>query len=179
MLLSLTYPTELRKCLNAVFSQFGNVAQIHVSKAYKLRGQAWVVFDSAEAAAEAKLLMEGFRLYEKPLVRAPCRLALQPCACRGAARVVWLTPLLRAQRIEFAKTTSDLVAKQDGSFVPRPAYDKKQRITELKSACAAHSASASPLLTLLAPRSGDRPQAPREGGCCRRCAALHRVRPCA
>lgn len=53
-----------------MFSQFGSVAQIHVSKAYKLRGQAWVVFDTAEAAAEAKLLMEGFRLYEKPLVRA-------------------------------------------------------------------------------------------------------------
>jgi hypothetical protein len=27
------------------------------------------------------------------------------------------------------------VAKQDGSFVPRPAYDKKQRITEVKSEC--------------------------------------------
>jgi len=63
--------SELTKCLLAVFSQFGPVRQVVSGKAHKLRGQAWVVFQSMEAAVEAKALMEGFPLYEKPLVRGP------------------------------------------------------------------------------------------------------------
>ena len=58
----------MTKCLLAVFSQFGPVRQVVSGKAHKLRGQAWVVFQSVEAAVEAKALMEGFPLYEKPLV---------------------------------------------------------------------------------------------------------------
>ena len=61
---------ELKKCLRAVFRQFGTILDVVLCKAYKLRGQAWVVFASAEEAAEAKAMMEGFPLYEKPLVRA-------------------------------------------------------------------------------------------------------------
>lgn len=63
-------PTELKKCLRAVFGQFGTVLDVVLCKAYKLRGQAWVVFSSPAEAAEAKELMEGFPLYEKPLVRS-------------------------------------------------------------------------------------------------------------
>jgi hypothetical protein len=65
--------TELKKCLRAVFCQFGTVLDVVLCKAYKLRGQAWVVFSTAEEAAEAKAMMEGFPLYEKPMVRVQRR----------------------------------------------------------------------------------------------------------
>jgi hypothetical protein len=55
--------------LRVVFSQFGTVLDVVLCKAYKLRGQAWVVFASPAEAAEAKAMMEGFPLYEKPMVR--------------------------------------------------------------------------------------------------------------
>jgi hypothetical protein len=58
----------LKQCLLASFGQFGTVVDVVLSKAYKLRGQAWVIFSSVEEASEAKSLMEGFPLYEKPLV---------------------------------------------------------------------------------------------------------------
>lgn len=60
----------MKKCLQACFSQFGTIVDVVLCKAYKLRGQAWVVFSTVEAATEAKTLMEGFQLYEKPLARA-------------------------------------------------------------------------------------------------------------
>ena len=66
---------ELKKCLRAVFCQFGTILDVVLCKAYKLRGQAWVVFSSIAEATEAKTMMEGFPLYEKPLVRARVRSA--------------------------------------------------------------------------------------------------------
>jgi len=80
---------ELRKCLHAVFCQFGTVSQIHVSKTYTLRGQAWVVFDSVQAAEEAKTLMNGFPLYEKPLVRRLCCSLLLSSVCDATVSVLW------------------------------------------------------------------------------------------
>ena len=112
----------MKKCLLAVFGQFGTITDVVLSKAYKLRGQAWVVFSSEEEAAEAKSLLQGFPLYEKPLVRAPAPLVLLPPRSR------------RPQLIEFAKTKSNAVAKEEGTFVPRPAYDKAQRKAQVKGA---------------------------------------------
>ena len=63
----------MKKCLRAVFCQFGNVLDVVLCKALKLRGQAWVVFSTVAEATEAKTMMEGFPLYEKPLVRAAVR----------------------------------------------------------------------------------------------------------
>ena len=60
----------MKKCLRAVFCQFGTVLDVVLCKALKLRGQAWVVFSTVAEATEAKTMMEGFPLYEKPLVRA-------------------------------------------------------------------------------------------------------------
>ena len=70
----------MKKCLHAVFKQFGTVAQVALSHAYKLRGQAWVVLGSPAEAAEAKAMMEGFPLYEKPLVRPQQSLPLLPAS---------------------------------------------------------------------------------------------------
>ncbi|CAN8285842.1 unnamed protein product [Cochlearia groenlandica] len=85
---------ELKKSLNAVFSQFGKIVEVLAFKTLKHKGQAWLVFENAESASTAISKMNGFPFYDKSM------------------------------RIQFAKTKSDVVAKADGTFVPR---EKRKR----------------------------------------------------
>jgi len=166
----LAFPNaELKKCLRAVFCQFGTILDVVLCKALKLRGQAWVVFSTVEEATEAKAMMEGFPLYEKPLVRARVRRGQPPHQLTQRARAT--------QRVEFARSKSDVVAKADGSFQPRPAYDKAKRMAEVKGAaerdagvCWAACADARMRL-----RSRGKQEAESQRGCRRRCAAVYRV----
>ncbi|KAL3531483.1 hypothetical protein ACH5RR_010805 [Cinchona calisaya] len=80
---------ELKKSLNAVFSQFGKIVEVLAFKTLKHKGQAWVVFDDVSSAASALRQMQGFPFYDKPM------------------------------RIQYAKSKSDVIAKADGTFVPR------------------------------------------------------------
>lgn len=80
---------ELKKCLYAMFSQFGKILDVIVMKTFRLRGQAWVVFSDVTTATNALRSMQGFPFYEKPL------------------------------KIAYAKTKSDCIAKADGTYVPR------------------------------------------------------------
>ncbi|KFK37517.1 hypothetical protein AALP_AA4G267400 [Arabis alpina] len=80
---------ELKKSLDAVFSQFGKILEVLAFKTLKHKGQAWVVFENSESASTAIAKMNGFPFYDKPM------------------------------RIQFAKTKSDVVTKADGTFVPR------------------------------------------------------------
>ncbi|XP_076942673.1 U1 small nuclear ribonucleoprotein A-like [Bidens hawaiensis] len=80
---------ELKKSLQAVFSQFGKILEILAFKTLKHKGQAWVVFEDAASATSALKQMQGFPFYDKPM------------------------------RIQYAKTKSDIIAKADGTFVPR------------------------------------------------------------
>lgn len=79
----------LKKSLHSVFSQFGKIVDIVALRGFKLRGQAWVVFESKAAATNALRTMQNFPFYDKPLV------------------------------IEFAKHRSDILAKKDAGYVPR------------------------------------------------------------
>mmetsp|Transcript_11926 Transcript_11926/g.19411 ORF Transcript_11926/g.19411 Transcript_11926/m.19411 type:complete len:220 (-) Transcript_11926:17-676(-) len=79
----------LKKVLHSLFSQYGKVIEIVACKGLKLRGQAWVVYQDSGSATNAMRRLQGFNLYDKPL------------------------------RIAFAKSKSDIVAKKDGTFVPR------------------------------------------------------------
>ncbi|VVB03632.1 unnamed protein product [Arabis nemorensis] len=88
---------ELKKSLNLVFSKFGNILEVLAFKTLKHKGQAWVVFENAESASTAIAEMNGYLFYDKPM------------------------------RIQFAKTKSDVVAKADGTFVPR---EKRKRHEE-------------------------------------------------
>ncbi|CAH2057631.1 unnamed protein product [Thlaspi arvense] len=88
---------KLKKSLNAVFSQFGKILEVLAFKTLKHKGQAWVVFENAESASTAIAKMNGFPFYDKPM------------------------------KIQFAKTKSDVVAKADGTFVPR---EKRKRHEE-------------------------------------------------
>ncbi|CAH9109681.1 unnamed protein product [Cuscuta epithymum] len=85
---------ELKKSLHAVFSQFGKILEVLAFKTLKHKGQAWVVFEDVSSATNALRQMHGFPFYDKPM------------------------------RINFAKTKSDIIAKADGTFVPR---EKKKK----------------------------------------------------
>ncbi|KAK3140682.1 hypothetical protein QOZ80_5AG0404280 [Eleusine coracana subsp. coracana] len=88
---------ELKKSLNAVFSQFGKILDVLAFKTLKHKGQAWVVFEDVASATEALKRMQDFPFYDKPM------------------------------RIQYAKTKSDIVAKADGTFVPR---ERRKRVDE-------------------------------------------------
>ncbi|EFJ51333.1 hypothetical protein VOLCADRAFT_103581 [Volvox carteri f. nagariensis] len=79
---------ELKKCLYAMFSQFGRIMDVVAMKTYRLRGQAWVVFTDTAAATNALRTMQGFPFFDKPI------------------------------RITYAKGKSDAVAKVDGTYKP-------------------------------------------------------------
>ncbi|XP_006654062.1 U1 small nuclear ribonucleoprotein A [Oryza brachyantha] len=80
---------ELKKSLRAVFSQFGKILDVLAFKTLKHKGQAWVVFEDVASATEALKSMQDFPFHNKPM------------------------------RIQYAKTKSDIIAKADGTFVPR------------------------------------------------------------
>ncbi|XP_050364358.1 U1 small nuclear ribonucleoprotein A isoform X1 [Argentina anserina] len=80
---------ELKKTLHAMFSQFGKVLDVLAFKTLKHKGQAWVVFEDVSSAANAIRQMQSFPFYDKPM------------------------------KIQYAKTKSDIIAKADGTFVPR------------------------------------------------------------
>ena len=85
---------ELKKSLHAVFSQFGKILEVLAFKTLKHKGQAWVVFEDVNSASNALRQMQGFPFYDKPM------------------------------KIQYAKTKSDIIAKADGTFVPR---EKRKR----------------------------------------------------
>lgn len=81
---------ELKKCLYAIFSKFGKIIDIVAAKNLRMRGQAFIIFDQSDSAAQALTSMQSFPLYDKPL------------------------------RIQFAKSDSDIIAKRKNTFVERP-----------------------------------------------------------
>ncbi|MBA0577314.1 hypothetical protein Gohar_019169 [Gossypium harknessii] len=87
---------ELKRSLYALFSQYGRILDVVALKTPKLRGQAWVVFDELTSASNAFRQMQNFPFYDKPM------------------------------RIQYAKTKSDCIAKNDGSFVPREKKKKQE-----------------------------------------------------
>ena len=61
---------EMKRALYAICSQFGTVMDIVVMKTFRLRGQAWVVFEDLAMAANAMRSLNGFDLFDKEMVRA-------------------------------------------------------------------------------------------------------------
>ncbi|CAF5127242.1 unnamed protein product, partial [Rotaria socialis] len=66
------------------------ILDIVALKNLRMRGQAFIIFDKSDSAAQALTSMQSFPLYDKPL------------------------------RIQFAKTDSDIVSKRKDTFVARP-----------------------------------------------------------
>ncbi|NXI47578.1 SNRPA protein, partial [Galbula dea] len=88
---------ELKKSLYAIFSQFGQILDILVSRSLKMRGQAFVIFKELSSATNALRSMQGFPFYDKPM------------------------------RIQYAKTDSDIIAKMKGTFVERDRKREKRK----------------------------------------------------
>ncbi|KAK9139325.1 hypothetical protein Scep_009006 [Stephania cephalantha] len=103
---------ELKKALFAVFSQFGKILEVLAFKTLKHKGQAWVVFDDVSSASNALTKMQGFPFYDKPM------------------------------RIQYAKTKSDVIAKADGTFVPREKRKRHDDRAERKKKELHHDANA-------------------------------------
>ena len=61
-----------KKSLYMLFSEFGKILEIRVSRAQSLRGQAWIVFSDVTAATEAMRRRQGFNFYGKPMVSKLC-----------------------------------------------------------------------------------------------------------
>lgn len=88
---------ELKKSLYAIFSQFGQILDILVSRGLRMRGQAFVIFKELSSATSALRSMQGFPFYDKPM------------------------------RIQYAKSDSDIVAKMKGTFVERDRCCRRRR----------------------------------------------------
>jgi hypothetical protein len=61
-------PAELKKCMYAMFSQFGKIIDVVALKTIRLRGQAWIVFTDVAAATNALRTMQSFPFFDKPIV---------------------------------------------------------------------------------------------------------------
>lgn len=94
---------ELRRSLYNIMSQFGEILDVVALKTMKMRGQAFIAFQDINSATNALRCMQGFPFYDKPL------------------------------RIQYAKTDSNAIAKQKGTYVDRTMQGKQAAETaELK-----------------------------------------------
>ncbi|NXX49638.1 SNRPA protein, partial [Tricholaema leucomelas] len=75
---------ELKKSLYAIFSQFGQILDILVSRSLRLRGQAFVIFKELSSATNALRSMQGFPFYDKPMVRHGPGTRPDPPGSRGS-----------------------------------------------------------------------------------------------
>ncbi|XP_075043129.1 U1 small nuclear ribonucleoprotein A [Mixophyes fleayi] len=101
---------ELKKSLYAIFSQFGQILDILVSRNLKMRGQAFVIFKEVSSATNALRSMQGFPFYDKPM------------------------------RIQYAKSDSDIIAKMKGTFVERDRKRQEKRKVKVQEAAAGKKA---------------------------------------
>jgi len=89
----------LKEELNSIFSQFGKVLDVNAKKSFARRGQAFVCFESVQAASSALEKLQGFPFHDKPM------------------------------RINYARSKSDVIAKEDGTYVQRPKKPLPPRFT--------------------------------------------------
>lgn len=88
---------EMRRLLYHLFSSYGYVYDVVASRHGRMRGQAFVAFDSPSNAISAMQALQGFEVCGKPM------------------------------RIDFARTKSDAVAKVDGSFQMKEVRKRTER----------------------------------------------------
>ena len=61
-------PDQLKEALTEIFSEYGNVIDLVAKTNLKAKGQAFVVFDETEAAERAIKEVQGFELFDKPML---------------------------------------------------------------------------------------------------------------
>ncbi|KAI9675868.1 MAG: hypothetical protein M1822_008877 [Bathelium mastoideum] len=78
-------PDQLKEALSEIFGGFGNIVDIVAKRNLKAKGQAFIVYDSVDAAQSAIDEVQGFELFDKPM------------------------------HLDFAKTKSDATVQREGS----------------------------------------------------------------
>ena len=61
-------PDQLKEALTEIFSEYGNIIDFVARRNLKAKGQAFIVFDTIEAASSAIEEIQGFELFDKPMV---------------------------------------------------------------------------------------------------------------
>lgn len=59
---------QLKEALTELFSEYGSIIDIVAKTNLKAKGQAFIVFDNVDSAARAIEEINGFELFEKPMV---------------------------------------------------------------------------------------------------------------
>ncbi|EAW17607.1 U1A/U2B"/SNF family RNA-binding protein [Aspergillus fischeri NRRL 181] len=59
---------QLKVALEEIFSEYGNIVDIVAKTNLKAKGQAFIVFDNVESATRAIEEVNGFELFDKPMV---------------------------------------------------------------------------------------------------------------
>ncbi|XP_054153052.1 U1 small nuclear ribonucleoprotein A-like [Oppia nitens] len=103
---------ELKKSLHAIFSQFGQILDIVALKTFKMKGQAFVIFNDIQSASQALRSMQNFPFYDKPM------------------------------RIAYSKTDSDVICKIKGTYVERPKLPRSEEPKKKKKEKKANTTSA-------------------------------------
>jgi U2 small nuclear ribonucleoprotein B'' len=91
--------TLLRRALYSLFSRHGKVLEMVTLRRDGLRGQAWIIFEDVQAATAALKAEQGFTFFGKDMV------------------------------IEYARETSDCIARKDGTYVPKAKRQKVDKVT--------------------------------------------------
>ena len=91
--------------LYQLFAQYGKVLEVNTKRQYRMRGQAFVVYENKEDGMNAMRLLQGFYFYGKPMVTS-------------------------TQRISYAKSKSDVIAKREGTFKPRSLEEQDDKREE-------------------------------------------------
>ncbi|MDI1486320.1 MAG: hypothetical protein OHK93_005547 [Ramalina farinacea] len=89
-------PDQLKEALSEIFSEYGNIVDLVAKKNLKAKGQAFVVFDEVEAAEKAIDEVQGFELFDKPMV------------------------------LDYAKTKSDATVQRQGSTEDLEAHKRRR-----------------------------------------------------
>jgi RNA recognition motif-containing protein len=87
---------QLKEALTEIFSEYGNIVGLVAKTNLKAKGQAFVVFDDVTAAENAIKEVQGFELFEKPMV------------------------------LDFAKSKSDATVSRTGSAEELEAHKRKR-----------------------------------------------------
>lgn len=106
---------QLKEALTELFSEYGNIIDLVAKTNLKAKGQAFIVFDDIEAAARAIKDVQGFELFEKPMI------------------------------LDFAKAKSDATISREGSEQVLETHKRKRLAEkgrkDARSECRARDAS--------------------------------------
>lgn len=87
---------QLKEALSEIFSEYGDIIEIVAKTNLRAKGQAFIVFDNIDSAARAIDEINGFELFEKPMV------------------------------LDFAKTRSDATVLKDGGENELEAHKRRR-----------------------------------------------------